>query len=52
MNMGKARDPKVAIGLDPKNWVIADGLELKASRCMAFKNFLGAEKGQALGVKP
>lgn len=40
MNMGKAKDPRVAIGLHPKKRVMAEGLELKASRCMAFKNLV------------
>ena len=41
MNMGKASDPSVAIGLLPKNLVMLEGSFDKASRCMAFRNFLG-----------
>ena len=40
MNMGKAREPRVAIGLDPKNLVMLEGSFDRASRCMAFRNFL------------
>mmetsp|Transcript_18675 Transcript_18675/g.21725 ORF Transcript_18675/g.21725 Transcript_18675/m.21725 type:complete len:87 (+) Transcript_18675:27-287(+) len=38
MNIGKARDPRVAMILQPKNLVIADGLDDSASRCMAVRN--------------
>ena len=44
MNIGKARDPNVAIGLLPKNLVMLEGSFDKASRCMAFRNFLEDKK--------
>lgn len=40
MNIGNAKDPRVAITLHPKNLVMEDGSAVKASRCMAVRNFV------------